>query len=377
MSDIFGRQPGDYDHYRSLAERGMLEEHLVAKIEANGVDAHNFRSLGTNGDLISKAEANAQAVGYIFDNLDAVNATIDEVMYTDFRLYEFIPMNTNVPEGVKQYSYQIMDQVGRGSFIEQPGSMPTNARVSLRHIGYPLYYAGIVPEWNLEDVRLAMTAGISLDSAVVQAGTVGAMDHIERVGLTGDTQHGLKGLINLTTGTNPADGEINLTTRPDSAQLISAMTGEEIAKFIQAEVVKFITDTAEVFGRRIKDPLTIYLPIKQAALITEAQMTVIHTDLTPWQYASVTNAWTQYTGKPLQLKWLAELAGAGKDANSATADRMIIAVNDKKVMEMAMSISPRSLTVLNMGYTIQAPMEYKISGLNIKRPAGIRYIDRI
>ena len=46
-------------------------------------------------------------------------------------------------------------------------------------------------------------------------------------------------------------------------------------------------------------------------------------------------------------------------------------------MEMAIPFEPRALTVLNEAYRIIAPMEYKISGLNVKHAAAIRYVDGV
>ncbi len=98
-----------------------------------------------------------------------------------------------------------------------------------------------------------------------------------------------------------------------------------------------------------------------------------HTRLTDvnesvWSYFERHNAWYSYTSEMPTLKWLAELDGAG----SSSKDRMIVAVNDRRVMEMAMSIPPRVLTTLNKGYTICSPIEYKISGQGLPaRPPSV------
>ena len=83
---------------------------------------------------------------------------------------------------------------------------------------------------------------------------------------------------------------------------------------------------------------------------------------------------TEMTGETPTLKPLIELAGAGVGTD---IDRMVVAINDTRVWEMAIPIYPRILTTINYGYSVQAPMEYKISALNVKRPKGIRYIDKI
>ena len=79
------------------------------------------------------------------------------------------------------------------------------------------------------------------------------------------------------------------------------------------------------------------------------------------------------TGKELELHMVAELKGAGASA----VNRMIVAINDREVMEMGQPIPPRTINVLDEGHFLRVPLESKISGLNIKRPVGVRYVDNV
>ena len=362
--DIFGREQNDYRHLRELEQRSgqaTVTEYLTAGAQAVGRTAHSFTALG--GVTHRAFEGEAQVLGFLTNNLQAIQSVIDEILYTEHRLPEFIPIISDVPEGATSYAYRVVDHAGLGRFIDNDGDSAPSANAGVRLVPYPLEYAGIVPEWTIEDLRRAMFTGVALDSETVTAAIRGAMDHIETVGLEGDASRGFKGLTNL--GTTGA-GKVS---RTNASTTISALTPDEMVKFLQAEVLKIITDTKEVFGRTLRSGLCIYLPIEQASAVTHTRLTDINESV--WSYFEQHNAWYSYTGQMPMLKWLAELDSSG----SSSTDRMIVAVNDRRVMEMAMSIPPRVLTTLNKGYTVCSPIEYKISGLNVKRPSAIRYID--
>ena len=218
----------------------------------------------------------------------------------------------------------------------------------------------------MEDLRRAMLGGVALDTETLEAATEGAMYHIEEFGFKGDNMTGHKGLTNLPiTGT----GAVNQRT---IAAKFSASTAETIREVIIAEVNRTIVISNEVFGRNIQGDLCVFLPVEEANQVTSEPFGD-NADKSLWDFLRVYNPWTNYTGRPLKLEPLIELAGAG----GANVDRMVTCVRDRRVMEMAVPIQPRVLTTMNMGYSIQAPLEYKASPLNIKRPKIINYVDGI
>ncbi len=362
MPDIFGREALDYRHLRDINSRGseVLSAYLENQAQEPEGRRHDFNAL--NARRLDNAAA--EPIGYVTDNLQSIQSMIEEILYTDFRLDEFLPIITNIPEGASSYSYRITDAVGRGRFIDHDGTNAPSANVSLRTVPYSLEYAGIVPEWTRRDVQMAMFGGVALDTETVQAATTGAMDHIELVGLSGDAERGFKGLINQSTGTGKVP-------RTDATATVDSMSGDEIVDFLQGEVTKIVTSSEEVFGRSIRSGLCIYLPLEQGATVANKRLTDI--DKTAWDYFAEHNLWFTYTGERPMLKLVAELDGAG----ASNADRMIVALKNERVMEMAMPISPRIIGTYDWGYTITTPMEYAISGLNLKRPAGVRYVDGV
>ncbi len=363
MPNIFGRNESDYSHLGAIRDAKLLDAHN-AQLDVRGMK-HDFSSLrDTRNPLampFNDVEANAQAVGFVTNNLQAIQAEIEEILYLDFRLDDFFPIVTNIPEGARTYSYRVVDHAGQGRFIETDGKSAPAAQTSLKNIAYNLEYGGIVPQWTMEDLRRAQFGGIALDTETIRAGTEGAMDHIEQVGISGSVDEGFLGLTN--------HSQITTTT---TGTTIANMSADEITTFIQGQVTNIITQTNEIFGRVIKKGLTLYVPIAQYDRIVNTRLSD-NADKTVWEYVRMNNTWTNYTGNPIEIKAVAEMDQAG----ASDADRMLVGFNNDRVMEMAMPIMPRVITTINQGYVVQAPIEYKISGLNVKRPTAMRYVDGI
>ena len=358
--DIFGKSVHDYPHLMALKDKGMLETYLHDKAADAGHPQHNFHARDALQVNMTDFEANAQAITYVTNNLQAIQAQIESILYTKFRADRFVPFVTNVPEGATTYGYRVTDRAGRGKFIEPSGTNAESASVAMRLVAYKLRYGGIVPEWSLENLRVAMFGGVPLDTETIVAGTKGAMDHIEQVAITGDAEEGLLGLINQTSVAVNA-----------AAKTIDAMTPNEMLQFLQDQATKIIEDTEEVAGLNVTDGLCFYLPISQSAKVFTTRLP--DTSMSVWQYFAMNNSWTSYTGNQVMLKWVKELDKAGV----ASVDRMMVTFCDTLVMEMAMPISPRVISAMQQNYSVQAPMEYKISGLNFKRPGLAFYVDGV
>jgi hypothetical protein len=363
MPDIFGREVSDYQHLQRIQANNMLDAHF-SQLRARGRD-HNFNALPTITNPVqvpvNDIEAQAQALSFVTNNFQAIQAQIEEILYTDFRLDEWVPIITNVPEGAKSYSYRVMNKYGRGKFIDNPGKSANPATVSLQNVPYGLSYGGIIPSWSIEDLRNAAFAGISLDTETIQAGTEGCMDHIEIIGLSGDTAEGFTGLIN--------NASVSVSS---SLKTIANMTADEMVAFVQGLATNLISSSEEVFGRTLKQGATLYLPVAQAGLIKNTKL-ADDASKSVWDYVSTQNLWTEYTGNPLKMAIVAEL----KDAGVGPSDRAIFGLNNDRVMEMAMPFAPRAINTIQVSYGVEVPMEYKISGLNVKRPGGLAYIDDI
>lgn len=361
--DIFGKNPYDYQHIADLMDLDKFKAHDAACRIAYG-QGHNFDALKVrDASKFNDVEAAAQGIGFVTNNLQAIRAQVEEILYTETRYTEMVPIVTNIPEGAKSYSYRVVDHFGSGKFIDADGGNVATAATSLRNVPYILNYGGIAAKWSLEDLRAAAFGGVALDSEELKAATEGAIDHIEQVCFTGDSARSIEGLVNSTA-----------VTATGSAKAISAMTADEMVAFIQTGVVGIIENSNEIFGRNLRmGDFVIYAPISQADKLLTTKLST-NADKSVWDYAMTNNAWTRlYSNSPLSLKPLQELTGAG----DGSTDRIIFALKHERVYEFAVPFGPRMANTVPQLFGVEAGMEYKISGLNIKRPAGMRYYDEV
>ena len=142
---------------------------------------------------------------------------------------------------------------------------------------------------------------------------------------------------------------------------------------VTAPWADIIGSTNEIFGSKISEVGALYIDIETANLL-KTTYRATNSDETIWDLAQTDNLWTQYTGKPVEFRIVAELKTAGA---GGTKRALYGFPESDEVWEMSMAMRPRVLRMVEQTYYIQAPMAYKISGLNGKRPGGMRYIDDI
>lgn len=371
MPDIFGYESSHYKLIKAYQDAGLWEQRqaAVAATRPTANPKHNFDALG-KGVLpaFQRAEPNAQAIGFTYDNLTAIQTMIDEVLYLKYRLPDFIHLNMNVDEGADSYLVRILDRAGRGMFIANTGTDAPVAQVSQRSASQELHYAGINALYSIEDMRRAMFAGIPLDSATLEAAVTGAMEHMEEVGLNGDTTLGVNGLINQTTGT----GLVNLQTQA-SNMTFDDLTGMQIYNLITDDISWVIETTKETFSSNIVDNMCVYLPTQQYNRLS-TRFLGDNAERAIMRAVQEDNPWTQRTGNPINFRSVSELTGAGATSGD---DRMIVACKDSRVFEMGVAIMPRVIRIMDLGRHVCAPVEYKFSAVFMKRPSSIRYRDAI
>ena len=127
MPDIFGKEPRDYEWVRYLQSENLWEAHQRALIdlvrfETNvAVGPHDFNTIGTRHQLQQRAIEDQSAIGFLTNNLLSIQTQIDEVMYTAYRLPEFVSLNTSIPIGSSTYGVIVRNRVGRADRVSSPG----------------------------------------------------------------------------------------------------------------------------------------------------------------------------------------------------------------------------------------------------------------
>ena len=371
MPDIFGREPEDYAVIRQMREDETWDRYQEGNAERrpHATPMHDFDALGSGVPAAhERAAEDQQALGYLTNNLLALQSAADEILYTDYRLDEFLSINTDIDEGARTYGVRVRDRVGRAQRITAPGFEAPSATASETIVDVPIHWYGLDAEWSVDELRGAMMAGTPLDTESIEAAVTGTMETMEAVGLTGG-DYAEKGLLN-----QPITGTGAVNHNPLGVNMTFAeQTPDGIRTLITGEISKVIEESKETLGRNINMGMTVYLPGLQYDLLTSryigdnAERTIMRTLMED-------NPWTHFTkGQPLNIERVLELDGIGQ----TSSDRMVVALKHPRICEMGVSIMPRVLRILDKGRVICAQVEGKFSSVFMKRPQNVYYTDMI
>lgn len=360
--NVFGKDPWDYQLIASQTD-GMQDSDILDALRHSD-SAINWDHSFDRQNFRTDADANVAAFGLISNNLEALQMEIEEVLRERFQIPEFIPINSSIPEGATSYSFRVINRLGKGKFINKDGSNVEAATASVGKIVFSIEYAGIEPAWTLQELRESLYTGISISSESLEAGIQGALDHIQDVGFEGDADVGFTGLLNSTE--IPVFGG----TVPD----FTTATEDEIVDFVNDTITSLGVSTNEIIYQHFGMsemycvlPTTAYDKIATTSFGTDKNKTIA-------QWLSTNNSWTQRTGKSVVFKSLPR----AKDAAVTGTGRAIFYPSNSRILEMAIPIMPRIITTdSSAGYRIKAPMEYSMSGVNIKRSSLMLYADGV
>jgi hypothetical protein len=357
--NIFGKTASSYQHLNKLSFKGLLDGHLAESAKRG--QAHHFDGqLGSHsGKFMADTQEAAAGFGWISNNLQALKAEIEEVMYLNYRLADLVPIDNSIPEGAQSYAYRIKNSYGKAGFIDSRGTNRATASTSYDLVSTAILQGGMDAEWGLQDIRSAMFAGVPLQSDTLEDATVACLNHIEEVGLLGDSSKGFTGLVN--------NADVPVVTAASTLEA-SADAADQINGYLNT----LLEQTQTIFAQRMTSGLTIYLPLAQFNFLSTKKYNV-DASKTIMDYLETANSWTKNTGMPVVFKTVLELKAAG----SPFADRMLIAFNNKKVMDMANPIQPRVIRIYDTPRAFLAPLEYSISQLNFKQPLGCLYVDGV
>ena len=373
MADIFGRNPEHYQVVRQRMKDGTWDrqQHTYAEMRPHvRTPVHDFDALGRglkwDKELV-RATQDQQAMGFLTNNLLSIQTVVDEILYTDYRLPEFVSINTSIEEGATSYGVRVQDRTGRAVRISAPGQDAPNATVSQALVPRPIFYYGLDGIWSLDELRGAMFSGVPLDTQSIEAAVMGSLETMESVALTGGGYDNTTGLINHTT---TGDDAVNLQAQ-GANMTFTDLTSEQIRTLINGDISWVISNSMETLGRNIKMGMTVYLPGEQYDLLTTRYLGD-NAERTIMRGLMEDNPWTHFTkGSPINIERLLELDAASNPGS--TTDQMVVGLKHPRIAEIGVSIMPRVITILNKGRDYVAQVESKYADFWFKRPTLVRY----
>jgi len=299
MPNIFRKNPRDY---RFLAEQqGDRTDRQFRDAMKRSGDKINWDHDFSRRNFTTDAERDTAAFGLVLNNVEAMQAEIEEVLRERFMIPDFVPINSAIPEGAQSYALRVINRYGKGKFINKDGSNVESATASVSKMVFNVEYAGIQPEWTIQELREVLFTGIGLSNETLEAGTQGALDHIQEVGFNGDADLGFTGLLN--------SADVPVYAGADaSTQIVQATTADAIVAAMNNWIIQLGQTSNEIVYQHFgNSDLVIALPTAAFDHIASRRMGD-GSDRTIMNFFLENNVWKTRTGKNVIFKSLSRLS---------------------------------------------------------------------
>ncbi|BAT65076.1 DUF2184 domain-containing protein [Pseudomonas aeruginosa] len=296
------------------------------------------------------------ALGFVLSQTSYIERQVNEVVYPDIQYPGLIPVDTSAPEWIKTVTFFSMDKVGKADWVNGNADDIPLASTERSKFESSVHMAGIGYGYGLEEISQAQMLGISLTADDAMAARRAYEEMVDRVALQGDASKGFSGFFNY-----------------PGVTAASAVTGNwaaATADQILADVNTALTlQAAGTLYTSFAD--TLLLPYDKFLLISTKKVSDLAT-MPILAYLQQYNVYTAQTGRPLTIRGLRGLntAGAGGTA------RMITYRRDPQVLKMHIPMPHRFLPVFQAGpIRWEVPGIFRLGGVDIRRPAEVRYTD--
>ncbi|WP_346428263.1 DUF2184 domain-containing protein, partial [Pseudomonas aeruginosa] len=298
------------------------------------------------------------ALGFVVSQTTYIERQVNEIVYPDIQYPQLIPVDTSAPEWIKTITYYSADKVGKADWINGNADDIPLASTDRSKFETQVHMAGIGYGYGLEEISQAQMLGINLTADDAMAARRAYEEMVDRVALLGDSSKGFSGLFNfpgVTAGTAVTGNWSTATADQILADVNTALT-------VQAQGTLFTAFSD-----------TLLLPYSKFLLLATRKVNEqgLESILT---YLQRNNVYTAQTGRPLLIKGLNGLdtAGAGGTA------RMITYRRDPSVLKMHIPMPHRFRPVYQAGpIRWEVPGIFRLGGVDIRRPAEVRYTDGI
>lgn len=298
------------------------------------------------------------ALGFVVSQTTYIERQVNEIVYPDIQYPQLIPVDTSAPEWIKTVTFYSADKVGKADWINGNSDDIPLASTERSKFETNVHMAGIGYGYGLEEISQAQMLGINLTADDAIAARRAYEEMVDRVALLGDSSKGFSGLFaypGVTAGSAVTGNWATATADQILADVNTALT-------IQAQGTLFTS-----FSNSLLMPYSKFLLVATRKVNENGLESIL-------TYLQKNNVYTATTGQPLMIRGLNGLdtAGAGNTA------RMISYRRDPSVLKMHIPMPHRFLPTYQAGpLRWEIPGIFRLGGVDIRRPAEVRYTDGI
>jgi hypothetical protein len=313
-------------------------------------------------------DAPQKALVFLTNEAKRVETTVYARRYADIQYPQLVPVDATGPEWTAGVTFYSSDAVGKAKWWHGKSDDVPHAEVLREKFEVGIHLAAMGYDYDLQELAQAMMMNIPLRDDKANAARRAAEEMIDRVAMAGDTAKNIFGITNsplVTAGTAPADGTGSATT-------FASKTVQQVLRDINTVLTGQFVST---YGAEMAD--TLLLPYQ--TLIDLSTRTLVdqaggNANTTLLQFIEQNNIRTRLTGQPLLIRgaWNLDTAGAG-------ATRRIVAY--RRSPEVAVLYIPMPFRFLDPWQQgpirFEVPGIFRISGVEVRRPEAMRYLDGV
>lgn len=299
------------------------------------------------------------AMGFVISQTTHIEAGVNETVYPDIQYPQLIPVDTSAHPFAQTVTYYSSDKFGQAKWINGNADDIPRAGSELTQHKTSVYTAGIGYGFGWEEINVAMKLGHNLQADDAAAARRAYEEFVDNVALRGDPDKAFSGFINypgITAGAAP-NGDWDGT----------AITPDEILEDVNAAILGVGT-------------ATLYTSLANTIALSPNRMNILatrrlgDTTMTILQFLRQNNTYTAMTGQPLDIRAIRGLETAG----AGNTERLIAYRRDPQVLKLHIPMPHRFLPVWQSGpLRWDVPGVFRLGGLDIRRPAEVRYMDGI
>ena len=297
------------------------------------------------------------AMGFVEEQAAYVEQQVNEAVYPEIIYPQIIPVDTGANPFTQTVTYYSSDKYGQAKWINgNSDDIPLAGTERAQH-KTAVHTAGIGYGWGWEELNTAILMNVNLQAEDALAARRAYEEMVQRVLLNGDASKGFNGLLNY-----PGIG---------SAAALGVWNDATPTAQILADVNNLLMGTRSAAnGTAMAN--TLLLPTTRLAILATRMLDGVPQTLLQWLRAN--NAYTALTGQPLEIRGLDQLetAGAGGTARAIAYNR------NPQSLKAHIPMPHRFLGAFQDGpLNWVVPGVFRLGGLDIRRPAEVRYLDGI
>ena len=320
----------------------------------------NKRTLKVLEEIGFKADSNETFS--LERSLSAVQAVPYDTVFNMNRGMELVPINASIqlPEGAADYKYNIMNPAGEAKFIANGALDFPDADAYLEEETVKILDFGQSYFFTHQDLQRAQMNGFQLDSARARVAAMAMNNKKDSILAIGDVNRGVYGLAN-----NPNVSISQAAAAAGGGFAPAWDAADKTSAEILTDMLNLIKNTNGDRDIGMWEVDTLVLPPSHFEIVASRFLSVDNTE-------TVLSAFRRIRPEVNVVKW-SRLA----DASATGGQRAIAYKKDPAVLEAFMPVSLDQRGPQERALNFHVYLFARLSGVAIRYPFAVRYLDAI